>query len=177
MDKVVGEDFYVSNEEIQRNFDNIFDQALVFHGFADHMRDYDMFIYCTADAQTGIKPETLRYRFVHCVSATVESSVPRKVWQASLDDRLIDYDTGVDLDGYVWGVKWQMLYPGAKLVPSERALEWSAALGIPFHEALIVTNAHVLRLVFSKLLVEFATPGYAPFVVPDGGPDAKIPFA
>jgi hypothetical protein len=161
---------------IQQNFDAIFDQAIVFHGFADHMRDYDMFVYCTADVRTGIKPETLRYRFMHCVYAAIESSIPANVWEASLDDRLIDYETGADLDGYVWGVKWHVLYPGAKLVSSERASKWSAAIGIPFHEALIETNAHNLRLVFSKLTVEVAAPGHAPFVVDDGGPNAKIPF-
>jgi hypothetical protein len=147
---VPDEALHTEEKDIQRSFDNIFDQALVFHGFAEHMRDYDMFVYCTADARTGIPSEALRYRFVHCVYAAVESSVPKNVWQASLDDRLIDYDTGVDLDGYVWGVKWQMLYPGAKLVSSDRAAEWSSALGIPFHEALIETNAHNLRLVFQR---------------------------
>jgi hypothetical protein len=78
---------HIEEKEIQRSFDNIFDQALVFHGFAEHMRDYDIFVYCTADAPTGIPSETLRYRFVHCVYAAIESSVPKNVWQASLDSR------------------------------------------------------------------------------------------
>ena len=94
----------------------------------------------------------------------------------TLDERLIDYDQGRDLNGYVWGVKWQVLYPGMKLVPdSAEARRWSRELGLPFHEAAIETNGHNLSLVFSDLTVQAAEPGRAPFVVPAGGPDFKIP--
>jgi hypothetical protein len=45
--------------EIQSAFDDVFDQAVVFHGFADHMRDYELFTNATADSRTGIRPEHL----------------------------------------------------------------------------------------------------------------------
>jgi hypothetical protein len=32
----------VDISEIQAAFDDVFDQAVVFHGFADYMRDYDV---------------------------------------------------------------------------------------------------------------------------------------
>ena len=35
-----------------------FDQALVFHGVTDYMRDYEVFIYATADPRTGIGQST-----------------------------------------------------------------------------------------------------------------------
>jgi hypothetical protein len=90
---------------------------------------------------------------------------------------LIDYAQGVDLVGYVWGVNWQLLYPGAKLVPnSPDAARWARELGIPFHELRIETNGHNLTLVFSDLSVTTVQPGFAPFVVPDTGPDFKIPL-
>jgi hypothetical protein len=38
----------------------VLDQAIVFHGFADYMRDYEVFIYATSDPRTGIRPEHLR---------------------------------------------------------------------------------------------------------------------
>jgi len=38
-----------------------------------------------------------------------------------VNQRLIDYEQGRDLDGYVWGVKGQALYPGMKLLPSVQA--------------------------------------------------------
>lgn len=75
-----------------------------------------------------------------------------ETWRISLDDRLIDHETGVDLDGYVWGVKWHRLYPGAKLLPeSDATRRWSKTLGIDFHEVLMETNAHNLTLLFSEL--------------------------
>jgi hypothetical protein len=82
----------------------------------------------------------------------------------------------VDLDGYVWGVKWHCLYPGAKIVPeSEAAGRWAEAVGIEFHEVRIETNAHDLALVFSDVQVSALPPGYAPFVVSDGpGPEHKF---
>jgi hypothetical protein len=167
----------VDIQEIQAAFDDVFDQAVLFHGFADYMRDYELFIYATADPRTGIEPEHLRYRFTHCVQAMVTTTVSPDVWQRSLDERLVDYQQGRDLDGYVWGVKWQVLYPGIKLVPgSADAARWSHDIGIPFHEATVQMNGHSVGLVFSDLAVTTVTVGDTPFVVPSGGPDYKIPL-
>ncbi|MEU5485014.1 hypothetical protein AB0H11_47155 [Streptomyces mirabilis] len=95
-----------------------------------------------------------------------ETSVPAETWRVSLDDRLIDHETGLDLGGYVWGVKWHCLYPGAKLLPeSEATRRWSKALGLDFHEVRIESNAHNLALLFSDLQVSEVPVGYAPFVV------------
>jgi hypothetical protein len=102
---------------------------------------------------------------------------PPSTWKRSLDDRLTDYGQGRDLDGYVWGVQWQELYPGMRLVPdSAEARRWTDKLGIPFREAVITMNAHVLTLVFSDLTVDVIDPGHTPFAVPSGGPNGKIPF-
>jgi hypothetical protein len=99
------------------------------------------------------------------------------VWRRSLDDRLIDYDQGVNVDGYVWGVCWQELYPGASLVPdSVDAARWSASLGIPMYEAQFEANAHNFKLVFADLTVEVVEPGYTPFTVPPSGPEWKVPL-
>ena len=168
----------VDSPGIQAAFDDVFDQAIVFHGFVDYMRDYEVLIYATADPRTGIRPENLRYRFTHCVRATVTSALSPETWKRSLDARLVDYERGRDLDGYVWGVRWQELYPGMKLLPdSAEARRWSDELGIPFHEAVIEANGHNISLVFSDLTVQAIDPGYAPFTVPGGGPDFKIPMA
>ncbi|WBB57215.1 hypothetical protein [Verrucosispora sp. WMMD573] len=166
----------VDEAGIQTAFDEVFDQAIVFHGFADHLRDYDIFIYATADPRTGIASQHLRYRFTYCVRATAVSAVPAQVWRESLDDRLIDHDQGRDLDGYVWGVRWQNLYPGMRLVTeSPDADRWSRSIGIPFHEVAIETNGHKLSLVFADLVVDIIGEGHSPFVVPGTGPDFKFP--
>jgi hypothetical protein len=163
--------------QIQAALDDVFDQAFIFHGFADYMRDYDVFIYATADPRTGITPQHLRYRFRYCVRATAATAVAPQIWKRSLDDRLIDHEEGRELDGYVWGVKWQALYPGLTLgQDSAEAAHWSRELGIPFHEVAIETNGHNISLVFSDLAVDAVDTGYAPIVIPSGGPDYKIPL-
>ncbi|GIH05816.1 hypothetical protein Rhe02_38830 [Rhizocola hellebori] len=160
---------------MQAAFDDVFDQAIVFHSFADYMRDYEVFVFATADPRTGVGPEHLRYRFKNCVRVTVATALSAETWKSSLDERLVDYMQGRELDGYVWGVRWQALYPGMKLVPgSAEAEQWSREIGIPFYEATIETNGHNLSLVFSDLLVETARVGHAPFVVSESeaGPES-----
>ncbi len=162
--------------ELQSLLDEIFDQALVHHGFVDYMRDYELIVHCTADPATGVAPTFERLLFTNCVSASVMTALPADVGARSLDDRLIDYATGVDLDGYVWGVKWQALYPGARVIgQSALARRWSEAVGIEFHEVLVETNGHNLSLVFSGLLRSEVAPGFTPFSVPPDGPDWKFP--
>jgi len=167
----------VYRTEIETAFADVFDQAIVFHGFADYMRDHDIYIYATADPRTGIQPEHLRYRFKHCVVAKAVTAVPPAIWKNSLDERLIDYAQGRDLNGHVRGAGWQVLYPGFKLSSdSADAQRWSKELGIAFYEATAETNGHNLTLVFADLVVETVEPGVAPFVVPSGAPDVKIPL-
>lgn len=134
------------------------------------MRDYEVIVHATADPRTEIAPAYLRYLFRYCVEARCRTTVTPPTWRESLDDRLIDHKTGVDLDGYVWGVKYQALYPGAQLVDeSPSALSWAEAIGLEFHEVRIETNAHDLTLIFSDLQVNELSPGYSPFVVDTEG--------
>lgn len=150
-------------------FDDVFDQPVVFHGFADHMRDYDVYVYATAAPSSGITPEHLRYRFTHCVRATVTTTLSGESWRQSLGDELTDYDEwqrAGEPAGYVWGVKWHNLYPGMQLQPGTgETRQWSDVVGIPFHEVLIETNAHRITLVFSDLTVSPVGKGTAPFMV------------
>jgi hypothetical protein len=168
----------MNDEEIAEAFKDAFDQSLLFHGFAEHMRDYDLYIYATADPSTGIQPAHLRYRFTHCVVANITTTVRDDVWPRSLDERLIDYDTAIkeEVDGYVWGVNWQMLYPGIALVErSALAAEWAARLGFDLREAVIEGNGHLMQLVFRDLSITVAGPGARPFEVPSSdGPDGKV---
>ncbi|MDQ0616757.1 YxiG-like protein [Arthrobacter globiformis] len=160
----------MNRQELSAAFEDVFDQSIVFHGFAEHMRDYDVFVLVTADPSTGIKPEYRRYRFTHCVRATVTSAIPPSVWIRSLDERLLDYRAFMessDIDGYVWGVNHQDLYPGITLLDgSAEAADWTQQVGIPFHEARIEANGHNVELVFSDLDITLVKPGYAPFTVP-----------
>src|SRR6266702_8489564 len=95
----------VDRSGIQAAFNDIFDQAIVFHGFADYMRDYEVFIYATADPRTGITPEHLRYRFTHCVRATVTSALSPEIWTRAIDERLGDYKQDRAPDRTGWAVQ------------------------------------------------------------------------
>ncbi len=153
-------------EDIGAALEDVFDQALVFHAFTDYMRDYEVITYSVADPITEIPPVYERFLFKLCVEAEIATTVSPEVWRRSVDDRLVDFEAGKDLDGYHWGVKWHCLYPGGKVVPnSERARRWFEAIGVPFHEARIETNAHVINLVFADLEVTTVEPGHAPYVV------------
>lgn len=55
----------MTDDEVQRLLDDVFDQALVYHGFTDYMRDYELVVYCTADPRTGIRPRALAMRCRH----------------------------------------------------------------------------------------------------------------
>lgn len=155
-------------EEIHQALDDAFDEAVVFHGFTDYMRDYEMIVYVHAPAGSDRNPRWLRYVFKHCVSAVAQTTLTPQIWQRSLDERLTDDATGTDLDGYVWGVKWHCLYPGGRVQPnSVTARQWSDAIGIDFHEIVIETNAHKLTLICADLTVTEAVQGYAPFRIDD----------
>ena len=156
----------VNADEIDAALQDVFDQAIVFHSYTDYMRDYEIVTCSVAAPSTCIPPTYDRFLFRFCVETDVRSAVSIDAWRSSLDERLIDYATGEGLDGYVWGVKWQCLYPGGKVLPeSERARRWSDALGIPFHEVRIETNGHNITLVFSDLEVTRLDTGYTPFIV------------
>jgi hypothetical protein len=149
---------------LERALDEAFDHAVVYHGFTDYMRDYEVIVHMTADPRTGIAPAYRRYLFRYCVEADCRTTVQPEVWRDSLDDRLINHETGVDLDGYVWGVKWHCLYPGGQAVAdSSRAQAWAQTIGIDFHEVCLTTNAHELTLVFSELQVNEVDIGYTPW--------------
>ncbi len=152
-------------EAMQAAFDEVFDQAIVFHAFTDYMRDYEVVTYSVADPRTGIQPQYDRFIFRYCVEAEVKTTVTPETWRKSLDDGLLDHENGKDLDGYVWGVRWHCLYPGARIEEATpRTTAWADALEMPLYEAVIETNAHHIRLVFGDLEVSQVEPGYAPFV-------------
>jgi hypothetical protein len=157
----------VDTAEMRVAFDRVFDEAIVFHGYADYMRDYDLFIDVS---RSSTDRQCLRYRFAGCVQATAISALERRAWRQLLDDRLLDEDRAGQADGFQWWVKWQCLYPGMTLVPdSAEAERWSHDTGVTMFEAVIETNVHRISLVFHDLVVESVADGSVPFRVPGAG--------
>ena len=48
---------------IQKALDDIRGEALVFHGFTDYMRDYDLIVFRISEAQAGHPARHVRYLF------------------------------------------------------------------------------------------------------------------
>ncbi|MBS0181460.1 MAG: hypothetical protein JSS39_03610 [Nitrospira sp.] len=136
------------------------DCSIVEHRFTPYMRDYDVIIETTAAApdDSGSYLEgRYRFRFTHCVLAKVTSTVTDMSWTRSWDDQFTDYDVWQESgepEGYVWGVNYMNAYPGAQYLPnSEAATEWSRRLEHQMHEVQIDTNAHLILLIFHRLLL------------------------
>jgi hypothetical protein len=140
----------MTNDEMRKALQEpLFDSAIVRHGFAVFLRDYDVV--------AEVNKRQFLYRFSHCTSATVTTAVAASVWLESWADIYTNYAAWVRAggpDGYVWGVCYSLAYPGAAYVENSAvAQEWAVRLGKPMHEVLIETNGHNLRLIFHDLSV------------------------
>ena len=155
--------------EIEAAFEDTFDAGLLFHAFTNTMRDYEAIVEKSASPSSGIATRTDRYTFKACVEVEARTSLSPDTWKRSAtDDRLLDAKVANEfcLDGYVWGVEYQEIYPGFKLLPqSDRAHHWERMLGMPFYEATFEGNAHQFSLIFSDLAVEEVPTGWTPFEV------------
>lgn len=138
----------------------LFDNSIVEHSFAPYMRDYDVTVEAGAAAPDGSGSYIegrYRFRFTHCVLAKITTTVADKTWTCSWGEQFTDYDAWQKVgepEGYVWGVNYMNVYPGARYLPdSEAAEDWSRRLGRQMHEVEIDTNAHLIQLVFFRLLL------------------------
>ena len=153
----------------------LFDQAVVQHGFTRHLRDYDVIVDRIASSPKSALDAAsdhhsyvearYRYRFTHCVAATVETKLTDETWRVSWNDHFTDLDAwkrAGEPEGFVFGVRWADAYPGGRLVhESVLALDWSRRLGRQMHEAVIETNMWTLRLIFHNLRVTRSAVGDA----------------
>lgn len=142
----------MTGQELDELMATLFDNALLYHAYKRYMRDYELIV----EVHVGPAAQgTYSYLFRYCVEAEIRTSLSHDTYRRSLDDRLIDYETGKDLDGFLWGVKWSNMYPGWKRNPtSEKAALWSERLGFDFHEVVVETNAYIITLIFADLRIE-----------------------
>jgi hypothetical protein len=134
------------------------DVGILQHGFAPHMRDYDIvFEALWGREEWGDAKGTYRLRFTHCPEASTTTAVPDACWRQAWSDVYIDHAQWVAADepeGFLWGACWSTAYPGlAYIDESPRARAWSERLGEPMHEVTIATEAFQIRLVFHDFTV------------------------
>jgi hypothetical protein len=127
------------------------DFAVLEHRFASHGRDYVILIEDCLSSNQGQH----EICFTHCVRAACETRVRDDVWPKSWGDEFIDYERWISAkepDGYVWGTKWSLAYPGIRAIQdSSQAAEWSRRLGKPMFETTLETDRFFLRLIFHSI--------------------------
>ena len=135
----------------------MFDVAVLLHGFSPHMRDYDII---TEVGGLGFEDEgsgRYRYRFTHCTEAHCVTRVSDEAWREAWSDTYINYESWLQAggpEGFVWGVQWSMAYPGLTYVEGSGLADgWSGRLGLPMHEVRLETEAFSLNLVFHDVIV------------------------
>lgn len=141
--------------------DPIFDSAIVAHGFAPHMRDYDVIVEIPAPKPGGSGAYIegrYRYRFTHCVSVRIETALTPENWKLSWADLYITWpawNAAGQPAGFPWGLGYADAYPGAStVVASTQAAGWSERLGQAMHEVQIETNVYTLSLICHDLRID-----------------------
>ena len=134
------------------------DVGILQHGFAPHMRDYDVvFEALWGKAEWGDAKGAYRLRFTHCPEVSARTTVADAAWREAWSDVFIDFarwEAAGEPDGLVWGTRWSTAYPGLDSIEeSPRAREWSERLGQPMHEVTITTEIFELRIVFHDFTV------------------------
>lgn len=138
-------------ERLMHQYD-IADNALLFHSYKQYMRDYELIVgVYVGPAEEGV----YSYLFKYCVESHVVTAVSSANYKKSLDERLIDLDSGKDLNGFVWGANWSTLSPGWTLNTSSKdVISWQERIGLEFHEMEIGTEAYSIKLIFSSIEVK-----------------------
>lgn len=129
---------------------NLYDSAIIRHGFTDYMRDYEVVIYFPPDLGDAVR----KFQFVGCAEAQYMTalrhfavSLPDENVTVNLSDPPEDFPTG-----FIWAVRDATLVPGFSYIEDgEQAAFWSNKLGRKMHEVLFETNVYNLRLVFADV--------------------------
>ena len=144
----------------------LFDNAIVQHSYTRYMRDYDVIVEAgaaTPDGTGSYLEGRYRFRFTHCVLVNVVTTVDEQGWTKSWSEEYTDYgawERAGNPKGYVWGVQYMEAYPGGRYISdSPLASDWTRRLGRAMHEVAIQTNAHLIQLVFHRLLLHKVAQG------------------
>jgi hypothetical protein len=116
------------------------------------MRDYRLVVERISVAPFGV----FHYDFRGCMEAQYEVTLPPDA--ISMDDRLLSRDFAHAPDrppAFFWAVASACSTEEGVTYSrtAERAVHWSARLGLPMHEVVIGTNVFRLALVFHDLAV------------------------
>ncbi len=148
----------MSMKERLAEYGDFVDVGILHHGFAAHMRDYEVLFEALWGHKDGADAKgTYILRFTHCPEATAITAVSDAGWKEAWSEVFIDHAQWVaagEPPGFVWGTCWSTAYPGLTCIDgSVRAKRWSERLAEPMHEVCIATEAFELRIVFHDFTV------------------------
>ncbi|HEU4420202.1 MAG TPA: hypothetical protein VFT55_14800, partial [Planctomycetota bacterium] len=90
------------------------DVGILHHGFAPHMRDYDVVFEAVWGKKWGDAKGTYRLRFSHCPEATTITAVLDSGWKQAWSDIFINEDqweAAGSPGGFCWWARWSTAYP------------------------------------------------------------------
>ncbi len=135
--------------------DEIYDVAVLRHGFAVYVRDYQFEI--EANWIGGLAGRYL-LTFKHCYDLTYKTVVEDDLIKKSWDDLFTNHEIwekSNEPDGFVWGTNWSLAYPGFKeLKDSDKAKDWSDRLKKQMKEVKLETNSFGINLIFESWTLE-----------------------
>ena len=118
--------------------EDIYDVALLSHGFMPYGRDYYFNLETNWTAPNGGRYQLV---FHHCYQMSYLLDHDPDLLKNSWDDLFIDYDKWQQAgkpEGFLWSTNWMLLYPGFTVVKdSERAAHWTNLLGRTMQEILL----------------------------------------
>jgi hypothetical protein len=128
---------------------DIFDVAILRHGFSEYNRDYD-FVF---EADSTDESEQSLLRFKHVYELSYVTSVTTDTLKISTNDNFIDYkkwqETG-EKEGFVWGVNYALAYPGFTILNnSAKADRWTKVLGFEMFNVTLETETYKIDFVTS----------------------------
>ena len=128
---------------------DLFDQAITRHGIMEYIRDYEVMGYlCGAESDIEVQ-----FIFKGCLKSEYKLEVDPKGF--SMDERLLDLERQDEIDypqGFVWGVKHAVVYPGWTLKEETQELKHlEDEYNIKLYEIYFDTNTYDLTLIFHDL--------------------------
>lgn len=128
---------------------DLFDQAIIRHGMLECIRDYEVIGYLS-----GIDFDSeVQYVFKGCIKVDYKVKVAPEHY--SLDDRLLELDRQDEPDypdGFVWGAKHAIVYPGWTIKQNSSELkELKKTYRLKFYNIHFATNAYDLTLTFHDI--------------------------
>lgn len=127
--------------------EDIYDVALLSHGFLSHGRDYYFILETNWSPPNGGRYQLL---FHHCYEMSYVLEHDPQTLKRSWDDLFTNYEDWLKAgkpEGFLWGANWTLLYPGFGFVEgSEKAARWTHALGKPMQEVWL--DMEIIKMTF-----------------------------